>query len=204
MRMPWAKSKRDQLDLLESVPAAESCATPSTPRPEHVPVDGPGDIAHAAVATLCAELHSGSSDPLNLLISQAVVAGERLERPLGRVEPSVHEADRADLAALRAKVSVLSRWSPSGSDGQTHETCSRLLQRRLCVAYGSPTRRIRVVAYASPLVRIRSASGSLSVRIRVTSGSVWAHVAATPPHRAMNSSPKSACRSSRTTRKWFS
>jgi len=29
--MPWAKSKRDQLDLLESVPAAESCATPLTP-----------------------------------------------------------------------------------------------------------------------------------------------------------------------------
>lgn len=30
MRMPSAKSKGEQLDLLDSVPAAESCATPST------------------------------------------------------------------------------------------------------------------------------------------------------------------------------
>lgn len=33
MRMPWAKSKGEQLDLLDSVPAAESYVTPSTSPP---------------------------------------------------------------------------------------------------------------------------------------------------------------------------
>ena len=49
MRMPWAKSKGEQLDLLDSEPAAESCAAPSTsPPPSTV-----GQALFVATSLLC-------------------------------------------------------------------------------------------------------------------------------------------------------
>ena len=86
------------------------------PEPVQALLDGPGDITREAVAALRSEAEPCRPLPSVGLIAQAVAACDRLEKLLGRVEPSARDAD---LAALRARLQALARWSPAGSDGQT-------------------------------------------------------------------------------------
>lgn len=90
-------------------------------QPEQVKalVDGSGDITREAVATLRAHVESSAASSSARLITQAIATCERLQKLLGKIDPLVHDAGSADLAALRAKVKALSRWSSPGSDGQT-------------------------------------------------------------------------------------
>lgn len=88
MRMPWAKSKRDQLDLLESVPAAESCATPATRPPSSA-------AGHALLVATSALVEDASNPRTDLPEDELVELAEDI-RQRGILQPLVvHPPDGA-------------------------------------------------------------------------------------------------------------
>lgn len=83
-------------------------------------VDGPDGITREAVAALRERLDSrAAASTSTRRIARARDACDRLAKLLDRIDSPATDADRAELAALRAKVAALSNWSSRGSDGQT-------------------------------------------------------------------------------------
>lgn len=88
MRMPWAKSKGEQLDLLDSVPAAEMHAQPSTPQPAH--------LAGQPLLVATSALDEDPSNPRTELLEDELAELSEDIRQRGILQPIVvHPADAA-------------------------------------------------------------------------------------------------------------
>lgn len=116
--------------VLDEVLKSGRCTSPRTlhelsklherqPKQVEALVEGRGDITREAVATLRTTVEFCAVPSSTRRIAQADAVCERLQRLLARIDPTACEACSAELAVLRAKVAVLSSWSPAGSDGQT-------------------------------------------------------------------------------------
>lgn len=116
--------------VLDDALRAGRCTSPRTlhelsalhdRHPERVAdlLDGSAPVTREAVRTLRARVDSTSvADPARL-ISQAMVACDRLERLLAGINTRGTAGDHGASQALRARVAALSRWTVRGSDGQT-------------------------------------------------------------------------------------
>jgi ParB family chromosome partitioning protein len=82
-------------------------------------IEGEGAITRDAVATLRNEATASGPSSTTRLLDRAQAACERLERLLARIKPPTDAESLANLAALRARVSALSKHLPQGSDRQT-------------------------------------------------------------------------------------
>lgn len=89
--------------------------------PKHVQelLDGSAAITRGAVRTLRARVDATSAAGPARLIGQAMAACDRLEKLLASIDLPGTASDCSDLAALRARLASLSRWSTGGSDRQT-------------------------------------------------------------------------------------
>ena len=88
-------------------------------------LDSDAEITRTAVSALRAEPDAGAASeeapsPSNKLIAQANAACERLERALGRIQPSnSHKVALPELIALRIRVEDITKQWLQGSDRQT-------------------------------------------------------------------------------------
>ena len=88
-------------------------------------LDSSAEITRAAVSALRDEPDAGAvseeaPSPSNKLIAQADAACDRLERALGRIQPSnSHKVPLPELIALRIRVEDITKHWLQGSDGQT-------------------------------------------------------------------------------------
>ena len=95
--------------------------------PEQVQIllDSGAEITRTAVSTLRAEPDAGAASeeahsPSNKIIAQANAACERLERALGRIQPSnSYKVQLPELIALRIRVEDITKRWLQGSDRQT-------------------------------------------------------------------------------------
>ena len=101
-----------------------SC-TPKAPEQVQSLLDRGAEITRTAVSAVRAELDAvAASDEApsssNKLIAQANVACDRLERALGRIQPSnSYEFPLPGLIALRIRVEDITKYWLQGSDRQT-------------------------------------------------------------------------------------
>ena len=136
------------LSLLDLPPALDDalqsggCTSPRTlhelsklhaDNPEQVQslLDSGAEITRTAVSALRAEPCAGAASeeapsPSNKLIAQANAACDRLERALGRIQPSnSYKVALPELIALRIRVEDITKHWLQGSDGQTPSQADR-------------------------------------------------------------------------------
>ncbi|WP_341893547.1 ParB/RepB/Spo0J family partition protein, partial [Variovorax sp. YR752] len=116
--------------VLDAALRAGRCTSPRTlhelstlhdRHPEQVAdlLDGSAPVTREAVKTLRARVDSRQAADPARLISQAMVACDRLERLLAGIDTQGTSSDHDALQALQARLVALSRRSVRGSDGQT-------------------------------------------------------------------------------------
>jgi ParB family transcriptional regulator, chromosome partitioning protein len=101
--------------------------------PEHVQslLDSGAEITRTAVSALRADSHAGAASedapsPSNKLIAHANAACDRLERALGRIQPSnSYKVALPELIALRIRVEDITKHWLQGSDRQTPSRADR-------------------------------------------------------------------------------